>query len=52
MEMDNYMTYLLALVAIVIIVLVLKKVTSCLIRSIVTLIVVALGAYIWYTYLR
>ena len=31
------MTYFLALVAIIVIVLVLKKVTSCLIRSIVTL---------------
>lgn len=46
------MTYFLALVAIIVIVLVLKKVTSCLIRSIVTLVVVALAAYIWYTYLR
>ena len=50
--MENYITYFLALVAIIVIVLVLKKVTSCLIRSIVTLVVVALAAYIWYTYLR
>ncbi len=48
--MEDYTIYLLALVAVIVVVLVLKKVTSCLLKAIVTLIIEAADLYIYYMY--
>ena len=46
-------TYYLALLALIIIgVLVVKKIASCLVKTIVTLVLLAIGVAIYYYYLR
>lgn len=51
--MTSNLTYYLALLALIIIgVLVAKRVASCLVKTIVTLILVAIGAVIYYYYFR
>lgn len=47
--MENY-SYLVALVLVVIAVFVIKKVASCLVKSIATLVIVAILAYLYMTY--
>ena len=47
--MENY-SYLVALVLVVIAVVVIKKVASCLVKSIATLVIVAMLAYLYMTY--
>lgn len=44
--------YIIALVALVLMFFVLKKIASCLIKSIIGLVVVAVLVYIWYMYFR
>lgn len=50
--MESIKYYLLLLVFIVAAVVVIKKVASCLVRSIVTIVLVAILAYIYFTYIR
>lgn len=47
---NNLFTYVFALVVIVVAFLVVKKVASCLIRSVVLLATIALLAYLYYVY--
>mgnify|MGYP007038180787 CR=1 FL=1 len=49
---QNFITYIALLLLIVIAVLVIKKVASCLIKSIVTIVFIAVGVAIYYFYLR
>lgn len=52
MILGNF-TYYLALLALIIIgVLVAKKIASCLVKTIITLILIAVGVAIYYCYLR
>lgn len=52
MMVGNF-TYYLALLALIIIgVLVAKKIASCLVKTIITLILIAVGVAIYYYYLR
>lgn len=44
--------YAVALLAVVIGIIIIKKVTSCLIKSIVLLVLIALAAFIYFTYCR
>ena len=48
----NYMFYIALLALIIIAVLVVKKVASCMVKSIVTLILIAVGVAIYWLYLR
>ena len=51
--MAGKFTYYLALLALIIIgVLVAKKIASCLVKTIITLILIAVGVAIYYYYLR
>jgi len=51
--MDSNIVYYLALLALIIIAfLVVKKVASCLIKSVLTIVLIAIGVAIWYLYLR
>jgi hypothetical protein len=51
--MAGNFTYYLALLALIIIgVLVAKKIASCLVKTIITLILIAVGVAIYYYYLR
>jgi len=51
--MDSNIVYYLALLALIIIAfLVVKKVASCLIKSVLTIVLIAVGVAIWYLYLR
>lgn len=51
--MASNFTYYLALLALIIIgVLVAKKIASCLVKTIITLILIAVGVAIYYYYLR
>jgi hypothetical protein len=52
MALGNIGYYIFILVAIIVAFLVIKKVTSCLIRSVVTIVLVAILAYIYWMYLR
>ena len=47
---NNLFTYIIALVVIVVAFLVVKKVASCLIRSIVLIATIAFLAYLYYVY--
>ena len=49
---NNIGYYLFVLVAIIVAFLVVKRVASCLIKSVVTLVLVAILAYIYYFYIR
>lgn len=49
---DNFMIYAGALLAIVIGFIIIKKVASCLIRSVVGIVVLLIVAYIYYMYMR
>ena len=50
--MGNIGYYIFILVAIIVAFLIVKKVTSCLIRSVVAIVLVAILAYIYWMYLR
>jgi hypothetical protein len=50
--MGNIGYYIFILVAIIVAFLIVKKVTSCLIRSVVAVVLVAVLAYIYWMYLR
>jgi hypothetical protein len=50
--MGNIGYYIFILVAIIVAFLIIKKVASCLIRSIVAIVLVAILAYIYWMYLR
>ncbi|SNU03057.1 hypothetical protein SAMN06298211_101242 [Prevotellaceae bacterium MN60] len=51
--MESNMTYYIALLALIIIaVLVAKKVASCLIKTVITLILLAVGVAIYWMYLK
>ena len=52
MEMQNLGYYIFILVAIVVAFLIIKKVASCMIRSVVAVVLVAVLAYIYWMYLR
>ena len=52
MEIGNLGYYIFILVAIVVAFLIIKKVASCLIRSVVAVVLVAVLAYIYWMYLR
>lgn len=49
---ENFMIYAGALLAIVIGFIIIKKVASCLIRSVVGIVVLALVAYVYFMYMR
>ena len=49
---SNFISYIALLLLIVIAFLVIKKVASCLIKSIVTIVLIAAGVAIYYLYLR
>lgn len=49
---ENFMIYAGALLAIVICFVIIKKVASCLVRSVVSLVVLAIIAYIYFVYMR
>ena len=49
---ENFMIYAGAILAIVLCFVIIKKVASCLIRSIVSLVVLAIIAYVYFTYMR
>ncbi|MBR7019217.1 MAG: hypothetical protein IKH99_10300 [Prevotella sp.] len=50
--MENYSFYVLVIIAVVVAFCIIKKVASCLIKSIVMLAIVAALAYVWYMYYR
>ena len=51
--METNITYYIALLALVIIgVFVVKKVASCLIKSVVTIVLIAIAVAVWYLYFR
>ena len=50
--MENIVYYIAMLAVVIIAFLIIKRVVSCMVRSIVTLVLVAVLAYIYYTYLR
>jgi len=50
--MENIGYYIAMLVAIIIAFLLIKRVVSCVFRSIVTIVLIAILAYIYITYLR
>ena len=50
--MENYSFYVLAIIAVVVAFYIIKKVASCLIKSIVMLAIVAALAYVWDMYYR
>lgn len=51
--METNITYYIALLALVVIgFVVVKKVASCLIRSIITIVLIAIGVAVYYLYLK
>lgn len=52
MDFSNIGYYLFVLAAIIVAFLVVKRVTSCLIKSVVTIVLVALLAFVYYFYIR
>lgn len=50
--MENVGYYIAMLAAIILAFLIIKRVVSCMVRTVVTLVLVAVLAYIYYTYLR
>ncbi|MBP5258362.1 MAG: hypothetical protein J6Z41_06460 [Prevotella sp.] len=46
--MDNILYYVIALIAIIIGVVILKKVASCLLKTVFTIILLAILAYLYY----
>lgn len=52
MMMQNIGYYIFILVAVIVAFLVVKKVTNCLIKSVVAIVLVAVLAYIYWMYLR
>jgi len=51
--MDNHITYYLAILALIIIgVFVVKRIAGCFIKTVITLVLVAVGIAIYYYYLR
>ena len=51
-QIQNIGYYIFILVAIIVAFLIIKKVASCLIRSIVAIVLVAILAYIYWMYLK
>ena len=52
LQMQNIGYYIFILVAIIVAFLIIKKVTTCLVRSIVLIVLVAVLGYIYWMYLR
>jgi len=50
--MDSIYVYIGALVLVVVLFLLVRKVASCLVKSIIGLIVLAIAAYVYFTMLR
>jgi hypothetical protein len=50
--MENLGVYAAMLAAIIIAFLIIKRVMSCMVRTVVTLVLIAVLAYIYYMYLR
>lgn len=50
--MENIGVYATMLAAIIIAFLIIKRVVSCMVRTVVTLVLIAVLAYIYYMYLR
>ena len=50
--MENIGYYIFILVAIIVAFLIIKKVTTCLVKSIVGIVLLAVIAYVYYMYLR
>lgn len=50
--MNNFVTYAAAILFIVVAFLVIKRVASCLVKSVVTVVLLAVLAYLYYFYLR
>jgi hypothetical protein len=51
-QMQNIGYYIFILVAIIVAFLIIKKVTTCLVRSIVLIVLIAVLGYIYWMYLR
>lgn len=49
---DNFMYYLALLALVIIGVLVVKRIASCLVKTIITLLLIAVGIVIYYYYLQ
>jgi hypothetical protein len=52
MEMQNLTQYIVALIAIIIAFVIIKKVASCMVRTVVGIVLVAVLAYIYIMYMR
>lgn len=52
LRMDNFTLYIVAIVAILIAAILIKRFVSCLFRSIVTIILIIILAYLYFTYLQ
>ena len=52
LQMQNIGYYIFILVAIIVAFLIIKKVTTCLVKSIVLIVLVAVLGYIYWMYLR
>lgn len=48
--MENYIYYIFCLIAIIVGVVIVKKVAGCLIKSVILLAIIAVMAYIYFTY--
>lgn len=51
-ENNSYIYYIFLLVAVIVAFLIVKRVASCLVRSIVLIVLVAVLAYVYFTFLR
>ena len=47
---NNYLFYIICIIAIIIGAVLVKKIVGCIARSIITLIIIAILAFIFYTY--
>lgn len=50
--MNSFVFYALCIIALVIVVMVLKRAVSCMLRSVITIALIAVLAYIYFMYLR
>ena len=49
---QDFTFYIVAIVVLVLMLFVFKKIASCLVKSVIGLVVLAVLAYIWYMYFR
>ncbi len=47
--MDSFYVYIAALILIIVVFLIVRKITSCLVKSIIGLVVLAIAAYIYFS---